>query len=104
MSPRIPAPVVPEDVASRRRETDPVPVRRRTGRAGKLVVACILDEFSFTSFEGEADLVPLTMEYWRAELTAAQPDLLLVESAWRGHRQTWWNTVHRFGPTPCTLR
>jgi len=90
--------VVPEDVASRRRETDPVPVRRRTGRAGKLVVACILDEFSFTSFEGEADLVPLTMEYWRAELTAAQPDLLLVESAWRGHRQTWWNTVHRFGP------
>ena len=98
MTRAIPKPVVPADIAARRRNSDPVPVRRRAGRAGKLVVACILDEFSQTAFEAEADLVPLTMEYWRAEIAAAQPDLLLVESAWRGHRQTWWNTVHRLGP------
>lgn len=92
-----PQPVVPADIVSLRRDVDPVPTRRRTGRAGNLVVACILDGFSFTSFSGEADFAPLTMGNWLVELTAAQPDLLLVESAWRGHRQKWWNTVHRHG-------
>ncbi|MEN3123669.1 glycosyltransferase [Janibacter sp. LM] len=92
-----PTPVVPADVENRRRRINPVPVRRRAGRAGDLVVACILDEFSYNSFAGEADLAPLTMENWLVEISAAQPDLLLVESAWRGHKQTWWNTVHRHG-------
>ncbi|WP_082807567.1 glycosyltransferase family protein [Janibacter terrae] len=61
------------------------------------MIACILDEFSYHSFAPEADLAPLTMDNWLIELTVAQPDLLLVESAWRGHEQTWWNTVHRHG-------
>lgn len=98
ISPPRPAPVVPADITARRRQDRPIPTRRRTGRAGGLVVACILDEFSYTAFSGEADLAPLTMKNWRVELTAAQPDLLLVESAWRGHRQKWWNTVHHHGP------
>ncbi|MCV7512040.1 glycosyltransferase [Micrococcus luteus] len=98
MSRSAPEPVVPEEMTARRRPGPSVPVRRRAGRAGRLVVACILDEFSHTAFESEADLVPLSMEFWRAELTAARPDLLFVESAWRGHRQAWWNTVHRLGP------
>lgn len=94
----VPPPVISADIAARRREGEPVPVRRRAGRSGRLVVASILDEFSQAAFSAEADLAPLTMRFWRAELTAAQPDLLLVESAWRGHRESWWNTVHRLGP------
>lgn len=98
MTPAQPTPVVPADLESRRRHGARVSVRRRSGSAGHLVVACILDEFSFAAFSAEADLAPLTMRDWLVELTAAQPDLLLVESAWRGHRQSWWNTVHRAGP------
>lgn len=91
-------PVVPVDIQQRRLDKQPVAVRTRAGRAGNLVVACILDAFSSTSFGPEADLAPLTMDNWLVELTAAQPDLLLVESAWRGHRNTWWNTVGQNGP------
>lgn len=73
-------------------------VPTRKGPTGGLVVACILDEFSYACFEPEAELVPLTMRDWRVELLTSQPDLLLVESAWRGHEDTWWNEVSRNGP------
>ncbi|MCV7583376.1 hypothetical protein M3C00_005780 [Micrococcus luteus] len=63
MSRSAPEPVVPEEMTARRRPGPSVPVRRRAGRAGRLVVACILDEFSHTAFESEADLVPLSMEF-----------------------------------------
>ncbi|MBC9821933.1 glycosyltransferase [Terrabacter sp. MAHUQ-38] len=64
----------------------------------RLVVACILDEFSAQCFSPEADFVPLTPKNWEVELCASQPDLLLVESAWRGHRELWWNTIPRLDP------
>ncbi|MGD7003624.1 glycosyltransferase [Corynebacterium halotolerans] len=51
-----------------------------------------------SSFSPEADFQPLTMRDWLVELTASQPDLLFVESAWRGHRNSWWNEVQRCGP------
>ncbi len=89
---------IPDHVRQRRLRVPPVPVRRRTGRASALTIACILDDFSFQCLEPEADLVPLTMRDWRVELSAAQPDMLLIESAWRGFRESWWNTVHRCGP------
>lgn len=94
---KAPQPKYPSDLDERRLPQSPIQVRRRTGRAGNLVVACVLDEFSFNSFASEADFAPLTMANWEVELAAAQPDLLFVESAWRGHKQTWWNTVHRHG-------
>lgn len=89
---------VPEFRESRRRPHAAVSIRSCSGRAGRLTVACILDEFSYNSFSPEADFMPLTMRDWRAEITATQPDLLLVESAWRGHRDSWWNTVSQCGP------
>ena len=62
MSPRIPAPVVPEDVASRRRETDPVPVRRRTGRAGLKIVRAENGSFLGLSDATAAELADLVAE------------------------------------------
>lgn len=93
-----PEPRVPAELLERRLSADPPPARRRTGQHSDLVIACVLDEFSFRAFDGEADLAPLTMDNWLVEITAAQPDLLLVESAWRGYRGKWWNTVHQHGP------
>lgn len=89
--------VVPAHLEERRRTQPAVATHRRNGRARGIRVACILDEFSMESFGPEAELMPLTMRHWQAELAAGQPDLLFVESAWRGHRETWWNSVHRNG-------
>lgn len=88
----------PRFMLDRRLEQQEVPLRRRAGAAGQLTVACILDDFSAACYGPEFDMAPLTMRDWRAELIAAQPDMLLVESAWRGHNKTWWNSVFRMGP------
>ncbi|MDR7233169.1 glycosyltransferase [Agrococcus sp. BE272] len=90
--------IVPDHLQQRRLRVPPVRSRGRSGRAGGLTIACILDDFSYGSFEPEAEFMPLTMRDWEVELSATQPDLLLVESAWRGFRATWWNAVHQCGP------
>ena len=88
----------PQFMTDRRLSLPAAGVRRRTGGARNLTVACILDDFSMASFAPEADFVPLTMRDWEVELITAQPDMLLVESAWRGHKQRWTNQVARCGP------
>ncbi|WP_447985810.1 methyltransferase domain-containing protein [Nitrospira sp. Nam74] len=60
---------------------------------GKLSIACIMDEFTFSSFQPEARLHQLTPANWRAELETANPDLLFIESAWRGKDELWGNKV-----------
>ena len=60
---------------------------------GKLSIACIMDEFTFGSFEPEAILHQLTPDNWQAELESANPDLLFIESAWRGKDELWGNKV-----------
>ncbi|WP_147463486.1 FkbM family methyltransferase [Cellulomonas triticagri] len=65
---------------------------------GRLRVAAIMDEFTRLSFAPEWDLVDLTPEGWEEQLAGASPDLLFVESAWRGQDGSWHNMVHRAGP------
>jgi spore maturation protein CgeB/predicted nucleic acid-binding Zn-ribbon protein len=60
---------------------------------GKLSIACIMDEFTFGSFQPEAILHQLTPSNWQTELEAANPDLLFIESAWRGKDDLWGNKV-----------
>jgi spore maturation protein CgeB/glycosyltransferase involved in cell wall biosynthesis/ubiquinone/menaquinone biosynthesis C-methylase UbiE len=71
--------------------------RQSTGAsaAGKrmLKIACIMDEFTFSSYQPEAVLHQLTPTNWRAELEGASPDLLFIESAWRGKDELWGNKV-----------
>ncbi|MEK7762404.1 MAG: glycosyltransferase, partial [Nitrospirota bacterium] len=47
----------------------------------------------FSAFHPEATLHQLTPSHWRAELEAAAPDLLFIESAWRGKEDLWGNKV-----------
>jgi glycosyltransferase involved in cell wall biosynthesis/SAM-dependent methyltransferase len=58
-----------------------------------LRVACIMDEFTFGSFAPECQLTQLTPTGWEKGLEASAPDLLLVESAWRGKDELWGNKV-----------
>lgn len=59
----------------------------------KLNIACIMDEFTFSSFQPESILHQLTPNNWRAELEGSNPDLLFIESAWRGKDELWGNKV-----------
>ncbi|QUY62748.1 FkbM family methyltransferase [Gulosibacter molinativorax] len=62
-----------------------------------ITIACILDEFSYECFAPEANLVQLTPTAWEEQLELAHPDVLFVESAWRGHENTWTNMVGKAG-------
>jgi hypothetical protein len=63
------------------------PARRRY--TSDLVIACILDEFTSECLRHEASLVKITQEAWESQLEAHTPDLLLVESCWRGNDNNW---------------
>lgn len=61
-------------------------------------VACILDEFSYACFSPEADFLQLTPEAWESELVDFQPQILFIESAWRGVEDRWRNMVGACAP------
>lgn len=56
-------------------------------------VACIMDDFTFGSYQPECDLYQLTPGGWKNELKTFQPDLLFIESAWRGKDELWGSKV-----------
>lgn len=60
----------------------------------KLKIACIMDTFSFDVFGPEANFFQLTPQGWREEMEASQPNMLLVESAWRGKDDLWRYKIH----------
>lgn len=57
-----------------------------------------MDEFTESSYRPECHLLQLSTETWQADLEAFRPDLLFVESAWRGKEDQWTNKVYRPGP------
>lgn len=56
-------------------------------------VAVIMDEFTWQSFAPEGNMLQLTPEGWADELRCFQPQLVFVESAWRGKDDLWTNSV-----------
>jgi len=70
--------------------TQPGPASVRRPR-----IAAIVDEFTGLSLAPDCDLIHLTPQGWREALQEARPDLLFVESAWRGYQGSWHNTVPR---------
>lgn len=52
-------------------------------------VACVMDEFTFHSYAPECNLFPLTPDRAIEELERFEPDLLFIESAWRGKDELW---------------
>ena len=59
----------------------------------RLKVASIMDEFTYLSYEPECNLLQLTPQNWLTELEAFNPDLLIIESAWRGKNDLWGSKV-----------
>ena len=71
------------------------PAARSPVRAN-LRVACVMDDFSRLAFSPEFEYVDFGPGDWRAVLEAGPPDLLLVESAWRGKEGLWKGQIPRF--------
>ncbi|MEG1340085.1 MAG: glycosyltransferase [Pseudomonas sp.] len=61
--------------------------------ASMIKVACIMDEFTFGSYRHECNLLQLTPQNWKDELQGFQPELLFIESAWRGKDDLWGSKV-----------
>jgi FkbM family methyltransferase len=55
----------------------------------QLRVACIMDEFTYSSYAPECRLLQLTPDNWEAEISAFEPHMLFVESAWGGAQGLW---------------
>jgi spore maturation protein CgeB len=55
----------------------------------QMKVACIFDEFSMTCFGKQVQLITFTPENWGEVLGENKPDVLMVESAWRGNFGAW---------------
>ena len=53
-------------------------------------IALIADEFTQIALAPEADIIHLTPNNWRLQLLGRKaPDMLFVESAWRGYKNSW---------------
>ena len=58
-------------------------------------IACVLDTFTHEAYRYECELLQLTPEQGLAQLQSFQPDLLFIESAWRGKDDRWANKIAR---------
>jgi spore maturation protein CgeB len=55
----------------------------------EIKIACVMDEFTFHSYDPECTLLQLSPDHALDELEAFNPDLLFIESAWRGKDELW---------------
>ena len=68
----------------------------RTTELGELKVAAIMDQLTMESYAPQCRLLELTPTHWREEMDAFAPDLLFIESAWRGKDGLWFRKVDRY--------
>lgn len=79
----------------------PVPTSWRmpeTQDVSILRVAAIMDEFTTHAFTKACSLFPLSVEDWEADIEAASPNLLFVESAWEGNGGAWRGKINHLSP------
>ena len=73
--------------------TKEVIYKKLSSNLSNLRMACIMDEFTYTSYQPECILMQLTPQNWKSELEEFNPEVLFVESAWRGKDDLWGNKV-----------
>src|SRR5690606_8059964 len=62
----------------------------------KIKMACIFDEFSLECFASEVNLITFNTENWKKTLQSEKPDILMVESAWRGNNGAWEYQIGKY--------
>lgn len=61
-----------------------------------LRVASILDDFSYQSFKSDCQLITFRPDNWLEILTKELPQILFVESAWRGNSGSWQYKIAKY--------
>lgn len=61
-----------------------------------LRIACIMDDFSYSSYQSECTLLQLTPNNALYELSTFKPEFLFVESAWQGNNTLWYRKISTF--------
>jgi FkbM family methyltransferase len=79
-----PAPVVARPAPRPRVAARPLPSDQKA-----LKVAAVMDEFTFHAFAPECNLLQLLPANWEQQLAGFAPDLVFIESAWRGADEQW---------------
>lgn len=98
-APLLAAPAVPATAAvAPQRAAGPGSAVRDFGSLEGLRVACIFDEFTYHSFAPECELLQLRSDTWLKQVQAFEPDLVFLESAWRGVDDTWKSKVSEASP------
>lgn len=69
--------------------SEPARLPRLPATLKGLRVAGIMDEFTHHCFEPECELLPLRLADWATQVDAFKPDLVFIESAWRGTEGDW---------------
>ncbi|MET4690762.1 glycosyltransferase involved in cell wall biosynthesis/SAM-dependent methyltransferase [Sinorhizobium fredii] len=64
----------------------------------RLRIAAVMDEFTVHSYEPECTLLQLRPEGWQQQLEAFKPDLLFIESAWKGLDGLWQTKISNASP------
>ena len=54
-----------------------------------LKMAVIMDEFTYCCYEPECDMMQITPDNFKEEIDSFAPDLLFIESVWRGKDNLW---------------
>ncbi|MCR8744699.1 CgeB family protein [Romboutsia lituseburensis] len=60
----------------------------------ELKIACIFDPFTMSCYKGICELIILDIDKYINQLQMNKPDILLVESAWRGNNGMWTNKIY----------
>lgn len=63
----------------------------------QVTIALISDQYTEAMFEGAFDVLRLHPLVWKRQLERWKPDVVLVESAWRGHADWWLYEVSSVG-------
>lgn len=69
----------------------------------RLKVAAIMDEFTYTCYAPECDLMQVTPEGFKEEIDGFLPDMLFIESVWRGKNNLWRFRLHDNMEALCAL-
>ena len=56
-------------------------------------IAAIMDEFTSLCFNPEADILHISPDNWESEISDFNPDMLFIESAWKGKDGLWQTKV-----------
>ena len=63
-----------------------------------LKMACVMDDFTWHSYKDECNLLQISPQNALAELENFQPDMLFIESAWRGKDNLWDKKISHMSP------